>query len=42
MEEGKQNDSVLPEEVNKELEERYEKYRKILQNLTLMSDAIYA
>lgn len=39
MEERKQNDSVLPEEVNKELEERYEKYRKILQNLTLMSDA---
>ena len=44
MGERKQNDSVLPEEVNKELEERYEKYRyekyrKILQNLTLMSDA---
>ena len=39
MEERKQNDSVLPEEMNKELEERYEKYRKILQNLTLMSDA---
>ena len=39
MGERKQNDSVLPEELNKEMEERYEKYRKILQNLTLMSDA---
>ena len=38
MEEGKRNDSVLPEEVNKELEERYERYRAVLQNLTLMSD----